>query len=142
MHVYPDLGGYLKSARAGVRCPVVSELPLGSLTPVELYGRIRSDGPGAILESGKDQIANESVNEPLDLLRKLPGVHTEQFNQGIISSDVGVRGFNSQGDVAPLKLLIDGIPSNIHEGVADLAEDQLVVVDQHHARRGPHRKVP
>ena len=75
---------------------------------------------GSVTIIGKDQIANESVNEPLDLLRKLPGVHTEQFNQGIISSDIGVRGFNSQGDVAPLKLLIDGIPSNIHEGVADL----------------------
>jgi iron complex outermembrane recepter protein len=75
---------------------------------------------GSVTIVGASQIANESVNEPLDLLRKLPGVFTEQFNQGIISSDVGVRGFNSQGDVAPLKLLIDGIPSNIHEGVADL----------------------
>jgi iron complex outermembrane receptor protein len=75
---------------------------------------------GSVTIVGKDQIKNESVNEPLDLLRRLPGVFTEQFNQGIISSDVGVRGFNSQGDVAPLKLLIDGIPSNIHEGVADL----------------------
>jgi iron complex outermembrane receptor protein len=75
---------------------------------------------GSVTIVGASQIANESVNEPLDLLRKLPGVFTEQFNQGIISSDVGVRGFNAQGDVAPLKLLIDGIPSNIHEGVADL----------------------
>lgn len=75
---------------------------------------------GSVTVVGADQIKNESVNEPLDLLRKLPGVFTEQYNQGIISSDVGVRGFNSQGDVAPLKLLIDGIPSNIHEGVADL----------------------
>lgn len=75
---------------------------------------------GSVTVIGASQIANESVNEPLDLLRKLPGVFTEQFNQGIISSDVGVRGFNTQGDVAPLKLLIDGIPSNIHEGVSDL----------------------
>lgn len=75
---------------------------------------------GSVTVLGGDQIRHESTNEPLDLLRRLPGVHTEQFNQGIISSDVGVRGFNAQGDVAPLKLLIDGIPSNIHEGGADL----------------------
>lgn len=75
---------------------------------------------GSVTIVGREQLRNESVNEPLDLLRRLPGLFTEQYNQGIISSDVGVRGFNSQGDVAPLKLLIDGIPSNIHEGVADL----------------------
>jgi iron complex outermembrane receptor protein len=114
--------------------PTPTELAAGSGDPTSMtFGDIETvtvdterapfesrDIIGSVTIIGKDQIANESVNEPLDLLRKLPGVHTEQYNQGIISSDVGVRGFNSQGDVAPLKLLIDGIPSNIHEGVADL----------------------
>jgi iron complex outermembrane recepter protein len=111
-----------------------SQLPTATIDPTSMtFGELETvtidaerapfgsrDVIGSVTIIGKDQIANESINEPLDLLRRLPGVYTEQFNQGIISSDVGVRGFNSQGDVAPLKLLIDGIPSNIHEGVADL----------------------
>jgi iron complex outermembrane receptor protein len=114
--------------------PPASELAPASTDPTSMiFGDIETvtveaertpfdsrDVIGSVTIVGKDQIKNESVNEPLDLIRRLPGVFTEQYNQGIISSDVGVRGFNSQGDVAPLKLLIDGIPSNIHEGVADL----------------------
>lgn len=97
---------------------------LGEIDSVTVYAERQPfdsrDVIGSVTIVSASQIAEESVNEPLDLLRKLPGVFTEQYNQGIISSDVGVRGFNSQGEVAPLKLLIDGIPSNIHEGVADL----------------------
>lgn len=68
----------------------------------------------------QDEIRNESVNEPLDLLRRVPGVYTEQFNQGIITSEIGIRGFGTQGDSPALKLLIDGIPSNSHVGVPDM----------------------
>lgn len=65
-------------------------------------------------------IKNMSVNDPLDLLRRAPGAYTEQFHQGIITSEVGIRGFNTQGEIPSLKLLIDGIPSNLHIGTVDM----------------------
>lgn len=69
---------------------------------------------------GADQLRRENVSEPLEALRRVPAVYMETFNQGVISSDIGIRGFNTQGDIAHTKLLIDGIPSNLHIGYADL----------------------
>ncbi|WP_437876463.1 TonB-dependent receptor [Sorangium sp. So ce513] len=69
---------------------------------------------------GGEEIQKQSAAEPLELLRRVPAVYVESFNQGIISADVGLRGFNTQGDVAHTKLLIDGIPSNHHVGVPDM----------------------
>ncbi|KYG08647.1 TonB-dependent receptor, partial [Sorangium cellulosum] len=69
---------------------------------------------------GGEQIQEQSAAEPLELLRRVPAVYIESFNQGIINADIGLRGFNTQGDVAHTKLLIDGIPSNHHVGLPDM----------------------
>ncbi|WP_437334820.1 TonB-dependent receptor [Sorangium sp. So ce394] len=69
---------------------------------------------------GGEQIQEQSAAEPLELLRRVPAVTIESFNQGIINADIGLRGFNTQGDVAHTKLLIDGIPSNHHVGLPDM----------------------
>ncbi|WP_438006812.1 TonB-dependent receptor [Sorangium sp. So ce321] len=69
---------------------------------------------------GGEELQNQSTAEPLELLRRVPAVYVESFNQGIINADVGLRGFNTQGDVAHTKLLIDGIPSNHHVGLPDM----------------------
>jgi iron complex outermembrane recepter protein len=69
---------------------------------------------------GGEEIQKQSAAEPLELLRRVPAVTIESFNQGIINADVGLRGFNTQGDVAHTKLLIDGIPSNHHVGLPDM----------------------
>ncbi|WP_437484255.1 TonB-dependent receptor [Sorangium sp. So ce1014] len=69
---------------------------------------------------GGEAIQGQSTAEPLELLRRVPAVYVESFNQGIINADVGLRGFNTQGDVAHTKLLIDGIPSNHHVGLPDM----------------------
>ncbi|MGK3968493.1 TonB-dependent receptor [Sorangium sp. So ce118] len=69
---------------------------------------------------GGEEIQNQSTAEPLELLQRVPAVYVESFNQGIINADVGLRGFNTQGDVAHTKLLIDGIPSNHHVGLPDM----------------------
>lgn len=84
----------------------------------------------------QEEIRNESVNEPLDLLRRVPGVYTEQFNQGIITSEVGIRGFGTQGDTPSLKLLIDGIPSNSHFGVPDMKAVFPLEIDRLELVRG------
>ncbi|WP_438017144.1 TonB-dependent receptor [Sorangium sp. So ce315] len=69
---------------------------------------------------GGEEIQKQSAAEPLELLRRVPAVYVESFNQGVINADVGLRGFNTQGDVAHTKLLIDGIPSNHHVGLPDM----------------------
>jgi iron complex outermembrane recepter protein len=49
-----------------------------------------------------------------------PTSDEEPFNQGIITADLGMRGFNTEADSAHTKLLIDGIPSNLHVGYTDM----------------------
>ncbi|WP_246357306.1 TonB-dependent receptor [Pyxidicoccus fallax] len=96
---------------------------MGETISVEGRGRgalISSEVLTSVNVIGREQLAEENVNEPLEVLRRTPAVYMDGFNQGIVSSDIGVRGFSTQGDVAPVKLLIDGIPSNIHIGVPDM----------------------
>ena len=46
-----------------------------------------------------------------------------RYNQGIINTDVAIRGFAGDGTTPHAKLLIDGIPSHLHNGYGEL--DQL-----------------
>ena len=69
---------------------------------------------------GSDQLQNESVDYPLELLNKIPGVTLTDFNQGVITADVSMRGFNSEGSSPHLRLLVDGIPHNLNNGHNDL----------------------
>lgn len=79
---------------------------------------------------GRDQLERETVNEPLELLRRAPAVYLDSFNQGIVSSELGIRGFSTQGDAAASRLLIDGIPSNLHIGVGDLKSISPLEIDR------------
>lgn len=85
---------------------------------------------------GRSQIKNESVAEPLNLIRRMPGVFLQEFNQGVISGDLGLRGFNPQGNVAPVKLIIDGVPSNLHIGFADMKPIFPMEIDRVELVRG------
>lgn len=67
-----------------------------------------------------DTAQRGNTNEPLEILRRAPAVYVESYNQGIISSDIGIRAFNTTGDIGATKLLVDGIPSNLHIGYPDL----------------------
>jgi iron complex outermembrane receptor protein len=58
-----------------------------------------------------EEFENENVDFSLELAKELPGVHT---------SDIGIRGFNAEGSLPHVKLLIDGIPSNLNNGFPDL----------------------
>lgn len=50
------------------------------------------------------------------LVGKLPGITLTEFNQGTTSGKLSFRGFNGEGEVNAIKLLIDGIPSNANDG--------------------------
>jgi iron complex outermembrane receptor protein len=69
---------------------------------------------------GADQLTSESVDYSLEVLNKVPGVTLTDFNQGVITADVSIRGFNAEGSSPHLRLLVDGIPHNLNSGYNDL----------------------
>ncbi|WP_347986664.1 TonB-dependent receptor [Methylomonas sp. AM2-LC] len=63
-----------------------------------------------------DKIENQNVLTAYDLFHRMPGVQVTQFGQGITTGKMSFRGFNGEGRVNAVKLLIDGIPSNTNSG--------------------------
>ncbi len=78
---------------------------------------------GSVDVLSKDEIAYEHVDDTLELFSKVPGVYLARYNQGIINTDIAIRGFAGDGVTPHAKLLIDGIPANLHNGYNEL--DQL-----------------
>ena len=77
-------------------------------------------GNGAILTSvdrlGGDIAQRQSVDNSWELFARLPGVTLTDFNQGTTSGRFSIRGFNGEGEINAVKLLIDGVPSNANDG--------------------------
>lgn len=67
-----------------------------------------------------DQLARENVDLSYELLKKVPGVYVNDYNQGVVAGGVAMRGFNTEGDIMHVKLLVDGIPTNVNSGVGDI----------------------
>ena len=82
-----------------------------------------ADLAGSVDVITRDELEYEHVSDTLELFNKTPGVAISRFNQGIVNTDITIRGFAGDGDTPHAKLLIDGIPSNLHNGYNEL--DQL-----------------
>lgn len=65
---------------------------------------------------GADVIARQNVDNAWELFGRLPGVLLTDFNQGTTSGRFSIRGFNGEGEINAVKLLIDGVPSNTNDG--------------------------
>ncbi|SHM99031.1 iron complex outermembrane recepter protein [Pseudomonas asturiensis] len=65
---------------------------------------------------GADILEKQPVQYSWELFGRVPGVMLTQFNQGTTSGKLSFRGFNGEGEVNAVKLLIDGIPSNTNDG--------------------------
>jgi iron complex outermembrane receptor protein len=107
------------------RRPVESAVPASSIAEISVIGRrSRATGPGRVSTSTNlltsEQIQSQTAPDPLHVLKRVPGVYMEDYNQGTTSTGIGIRGFDTQGDVPAVKLLIDGIPSNFHVGTSEL----------------------
>ncbi|MGP0173905.1 TonB-dependent receptor [Pseudomonas sp. NCHU5208] len=95
-----------------------SSLALGTVTiSGEETGPLSSQ---SILSSvdyvGSDVLETQPVQYSWELFNRVPGVMLTQFNQGTTSGKLSFRGFNGEGEVNAVKLLIDGIPSNTNDG--------------------------
>ncbi len=65
---------------------------------------------------GGDIAQRQSVDNAWELFARLPGVVLTDFNQGTTSGRFSIRGFNGEGEINAVKLLIDGVPSNDNAG--------------------------
>ncbi len=97
-----------------------SALTLGAVT---VQGASGASGPlstASLLSSvdilGADILEKMPVNYSWELFSRAPGVMLTEFNQGTTSGKISFRGFNGEGEVNAVKLLIDGIPSNSNDG--------------------------
>ncbi|HWA28261.1 MAG TPA: TonB-dependent receptor [Lacunisphaera sp.] len=118
------------AARAQTAAPPGAPAPAGPEGPAIALGKyvVKSSDHGAqttdlitsVTAIGSDQLENESVDYPLELLNKVPGVYLTDFNQGIITADASLRGFNGEGGIPHVRLVVDGIPHNLNDGYNDL----------------------
>lgn len=65
---------------------------------------------------GAELLEKQPVQYSWELFNRVPGVMLTRFNQGTTSGKLSFRGFNGEGEVNAVKLLIDGIPSNTNDG--------------------------
>ncbi|WP_083446037.1 TonB-dependent receptor [Gallaecimonas pentaromativorans] len=71
---------------------------------------------GSVDRLGSDVAQSSDSDYPWQLVGQMPGVMLTDFNQGTTSGKLSFRGFNGEGDINAVKLLIDGIPSNSNDG--------------------------
>lgn len=103
-----------------------SNLPSKDNSVFELGEMVVTAAPSGKLQSrdilssvdimNADKIANQNVLTSFDLFHRMPGVQITQFNQGTTTGKFSFRGFNGEGNINGIKLLIDGIPSNTNDG--------------------------
>ena len=64
----------------------------------------------------------QNVNSAFELFGRLPGVVLTDFGQGTTPGRFSIRGFNGEGEINAVKLLIDGVPSNDNAGRMDFMD--------------------
>ena len=96
--------------------------------PVIVIGEVRvsaqrSGGPllsNSVLTSvdvlGADKIEDKNVMNSWELVGQLPGVQLTETRMGAESGKATFRAFNGEGYINGIKVLIDGIPSNVNSG--------------------------
>jgi iron complex outermembrane recepter protein len=60
-------------------------------------------------------VENQNVDTAWELFSRAPGVQLTDFNQGTTCGKLSFRGFNGEGEINAVKLLIDGVPSNSND---------------------------
>lgn len=68
----------------------------------------------------REELEYEHVTDTLELFSKTPGVVLSRFSQGIVNTEISIRGFSGDGETPNAKLLVDGIPSNLFSGLSEL----------------------
>lgn len=98
---------------AGDSVSVLGEVPVlsgtgGPLTPASLLTSVD------IL--GGDMVQDKNVGQSWELIGQLPGIQLTETRMGAESGKATFRAFNGEGYINGIKVLIDGIPSNVNSG--------------------------
>ncbi len=83
-----------------------------------------------------EQVARENVDFAQELLRKIPGVYHADYNQGIVSGDIAMRGFNTEGEIAHARIMVDGIPMHTNAGFGEINAIPALEIDRMEVVRG------
>ncbi|MCK6386803.1 MAG: TonB-dependent receptor [Zoogloea sp.] len=65
---------------------------------------------------GGDKVADKNVANSWELLGQMPGVQLTETRMGTESGKATFRAFNGEGYINGIKVLIDGVPSNVNSG--------------------------
>ena len=65
---------------------------------------------------GGDQVEDKNVMNSWELIGLMPGVQLTEYRMGAESGKATFRAFNGEGYINGIKVLIDGIPSNVNSG--------------------------
>lgn len=65
---------------------------------------------------GAERVQDKNVANSWELIGQMPGVQLTEFRLGAESGKPSFRAFNGEGYINGIKLLIDGIPSNVNSG--------------------------
>lgn len=96
--------------------------------PVMVIGEVRvsaqrTGGPllsNSVMSSvdilGADKVEDKNVANSWELLGQLPGIQLTETRMGAESGKATFRAFNGEGYINGIKVLIDGIPSNVNSG--------------------------
>lgn len=83
----------------------------------------RNSGPlvsNSVLTSvdvlGADKVEDKNVMNSWELVGQLPGVQLTETRMGAESGKATFRAFNGEGYINGIKVLIDGVPSNVNSG--------------------------
>lgn len=92
-----------------------------SLGEVVVTGQGGALSPRQVLTSvnvlTKDRIENQTNYSNYELINQVPGVMLGDYaGKGVGFGTVSMRGFNTEGVLNAVKLLIDGVPSNANDG--------------------------
>jgi len=123
-----------------------SSLTLGTVEVTADAQRPQSTVQTSVDRLDADVISTQTNLNSWEMLGMMPGVQITEFRQGAVSGKPSIRGFNGEGEVNAVKLLIDGLPSNTSDGnmyymssVFPLETDQVEVVrGTNDARYGLH----
>lgn len=109
----------------GASCPTAlfaqSDNVVMSLGEVVVTAKGGALSPRQILTSVNvltmEQIENQTNYSNFELINQVPGVMLGEYaGKGVGFGTVSMRGFNTEGVLNAVKLLIDGVPSNANDG--------------------------
>lgn len=96
----------------------------------------RKNLAGAYDITTREQLEFAHPDDTLELFNKTPGVYVMRYNQGIVNTNLGIRGFAADGVTPHAKFLIDGIPANLHNGFPELDQMFPMAIDSIAAYKG------